>query len=159
MKDVFEAGWATCLDESISPWTKKYTCPGFVWIPRKTLSNENEYHIICCCTSGILIAQVLLEGRDRSKEKSEEFSQFKGATTGLLLRLCKSIFHMAKIVVLDSGFCVLRALVELRKRGVFAHALIKKRKYWPKYIKGDEIKAHFEGLEVGTADAIKGTLD
>ena len=66
---------------------------------------------------------------------------------------------MAKIIVLDSGFCVLRALVELRKRGVFAHALIEKRKYWPKYIKGDEIKAHFEGLEVGTADAIKGTLD
>ena len=66
---------------------------------------------------------------------------------------------MAKIVVLDSGFCVLRALVELRKRGVFAHALIKKRKYCPKYIKGDEIKAHFEGLEVGTADAIKGALD
>ena len=61
---------------------------------------------------------------------------------------------MAKIVVLDSSFCVLRALVELRKRGVFAHVLFKKRKYWPKYIKGDKIKVHFEGLEVGTADAI-----
>ena len=67
---------------------------------------------------------------------------------------------MVKIVVLDSGFCVLRTLVELRKREAFTPALIKKRKYWPKYIKGDEVnKAHFEGLEVRTADAIKGTLD
>jgi len=159
MTEVFEAGWATCLDESMSPWTNKYTCPGFVWIPRKPWPYGNEYHTICCCTSGILFAQELVEGRDRPKEKQEEYSEFKGATTGLLLRLCKSFFHMAKIVVLDSGFCVLRALVELRKRGVFAHALIKKRKYWPKYIKGDEIKAHFQGREVGTADAISGTLD
>ena len=66
---------------------------------------------------------------------------------------------MNKIIVLDSGFCVLRALIELRKRGVFARPLIKKRKYWPEHIKGDKIKAHFKGREVGTADTIKGSRD
>ena len=30
------------------------------------------------------------------------------------------------LVVLASGFCVLQGLVELKKVGVFAHALIKK---------------------------------
>ena len=61
--------------------------------------------------------------------------------------------------MLDSGFCVLQGIAELRKKGVFSAALIKKRKYWPKHIDGDGIKAHFKDLEVGTVDAMKGSLD
>ena len=53
------------------------------------------------------------------------------------------------MVVLDSGFCVLKGIVELKKRGVYASALIKKWKYWPKYIKGDAIKEHFDDKDVG----------
>ena len=129
MTEVFEAGWATCLDESMPPWTNKYTCPCFIWIPHKPSPFGNEYHTICRRNSGILFSQELVEGRECPKEKSEEFSQFKGATTGLLLHVCKTIFHMAKIIILDSVFCVLKSLIDLKKRGVFAHALIKKRKY------------------------------
>ena len=50
-----------------------------------------------------------------------------GSTTALLLRLCESAFHIGMFVILDSGFCVLRAIIELKKRGVFASALIKKK--------------------------------
>ena len=45
------------------------------------------------------------------------------------------------------------------KRGCFAHALITKRRYWPKHIPGDEIFAHFADKEIGDADAISGILD
>ena len=41
--------------------------------------------------------------------------------------------------MLDSGFCVLKGIAELKKKGVFAAALIKKRRYWPKFIDGDAI--------------------
>ena len=61
--------------------------------------------------------------------------------------------------MLDSGFCVLQGLVELKKLGVFAHALIKKRRYWPKHVKGDDIIHHFANKEVGSADALRGQLD
>ena len=61
--------------------------------------------------------------------------------------------------MLDSGFCVLQGIVELRKRGVFGAALIKKRRYWPKHIEGDRIKAHFEDKAVGDVDALAGVLD
>jgi hypothetical protein len=60
---------------------------------------------------------------------------------------------------LDSGFCVLNGIVELKKWGVFAAALIKKRQYWPKYIDGDLIKDHFNDMEVGSIDALSGKLD
>ena len=53
----------------------------------------------------------------------------------------------------------MQGIVELKKRGVYASALIKKRRYWPKYIKGDDIKSHFDGKDVGDCDAWKGQMD
>ncbi|KAG7339484.1 hypothetical protein IV203_034480 [Nitzschia inconspicua] len=69
------------------------------------------------------------------------------------------IWHTSNLVVLDSGLCVLKGLIELRKKGVFAYALIKKRRCWPKFICGDEITNHFQDKEVGAVDAWPGTLD
>lgn len=83
----------------------------------------------------------------------------KGKTVGLLLRMTRPIWYKGFVVVLDSGFCVLKGIVELAKKGVYGAALIKKRRYWPKYIKGDAIIDHFRTKEVGTADAWPGTLD
>ena len=82
-----------------------------------------------------------------------------GKTVGTLLRLMKSQFGTGKTVVLDSGFCVLQGLVELKKNGIYAHALIKKRRYWPKHVPGDAIVEHFNNKQVGETDAIRGELD
>ena len=49
-----------------------------------------------------------------------------GRKVGTLLHLMKSQFGTGKTVVLDSGFCVLQGLVELKKNGIYVHALIKK---------------------------------
>ena len=48
-----------------------------------------------------------------------------------------------KVVIMDSGFCVLLAVISLNKMGVLSDALIKKTIYWPRYAKAEEIKAHF----------------
>ena len=101
----------------------------------------------------------LVEGKDHPKEYAPPEYSTLGATVGLLLRLTKLLWHTGKVVVLDSGFCVLQGIVELKKRGVYAAALIKKRRYCPKYIRGDKIKAWFKGKQVGTADSWKGKLD
>ena len=60
---------------------------------------------------------------------------------------------------MDSGFCVLDAIIQLRKKGVFSSALIKKRRYWPKYIDGEAVKAHFADQDPGHFDALQGKLD
>ena len=54
-----------------------------------------------------------------------------GKTGGLLLRLCESIFHTGKVVILDSGICVLSGIIVLKKMGVYALALIKSRDTGP----------------------------
>ena len=82
-----------------------------------------------------------------------------GKTTGLLLRLTKPVWSTGKVFVLDSGFCVLKAIVELRNKGLFAASLIKKRRYWPKYIPGDDIIQHFVDKEVGHCDALVGKMN
>jgi Transposase IS4 len=48
-----------------------------------------------------------------------------GKTVGLLLRLTKTICDAGKVVILDSGFCVLKALIALKTYGIFAAAVIK----------------------------------
>ena len=97
----------------------------------------------------------MVEGKGRPNELGPtKYEDHGGKTVDLLLRMTKSIW-----VVWDSGFCVLIALIVLKKHGVFAHVLIKKHRYWPKYICIDAIKSHFAGKPIGFVDASPGTLD
>ena len=96
---------------------------------------------------------------DKFWEISGRFSSF-GAITSLLLELCQTIFHTGRIVILDSGFCVLQALIKLRSLGVYASAVIKKRRCWPRYVKGDVIDSHINDTkEIGEVATIKGNMD
>lgn len=159
MERVFTPGWISCLDESMSKWVNKYSCPGFVVVPRKPWPYGNEYHSIACGVSGVMYAVELVEGRDEPSERPKKKFSELGKTVGLLLRLTKPLWSTSKVVVLDSGFCVLKGIVELRKKGVFASALIKKRRYWPKYVEGDKIAEHFQDKAVGFVDCWEGELD
>ena len=159
MEIVFSPSWISCLDESISIWTSKWTCPGWMYVPRKPHPMGNEYHSICCGICGVMFAIELVEGKDHPKQRPAPKYNEEGKTASLLLRLCSGIFNTGKVVILDSGFCVLKAIIALKKKGVYASALIKKRRYWPRYIKGDAIKAHFEDEVVGVSKRLPGVLD
>ena len=89
---------------------------------------------------------------------AENFSEH-GKTAGLLLRLTESIHHSGRVVIMDSSFCVLLALVKLASFGVYSSAVIKKHRYWLKYIDGSNINVHFDFKEVGQTESLPGTLD
>ena len=158
MKDNCIPGYMNCLDESMRVWTNKFTCPGFIFIHCKPCPFSNKYHTVCCCSSGIMWGIDLVEGKDLPQQLGiQQYDNF-GSTVGLLLNMLSPIYHKGFIVILDSGFCVLKGIMEFRKKGVFASALIKKRQYWPKYIKGDDIKTHFKNKNEGDANSWAGTL-
>ena len=159
MREVFSPSWAVCLDESMSIWFNKWTCPGWVFCPRKPHPFGNEYHSICCGTSGIMFGIEMVEGKDHPKEIPADPTNTKGNTIGLLLRLCSSIYNSGRVVILDSGFCVLQGLVELRRLGVYASAVIKKRRYWPRHCPGKAMDQRLASKEVGDTDCIEGKLD
>ena len=159
MASIFSSSWVICLDESMSIWHNKFTCPGWIYCPRKPHPYGNEYHTACCGKSHILFSLELVEGKDHPSQLQTEFDNLGGKTVGLLLRMLKSYFATGKYVVLDSGFCVLKGIVELRKRGLFSCALIKKRRYWPTLVPSDTMQQYFEEMDVGDTDAVSGTLD
>ena len=155
----FTPSWINAIDESMSKWLNEYTCPGFMCVPRKPWKFGNEYHDAGCTMSDVIWQVDLCKGKDCPQHIDKKEYDELGATVGTLLCLTKPVHGCGKVFVLDSGFCVLKALVELMKKGVFAHALIKKRHYWPRHVPGDDIIVHFTNEEVGKADAIKGVLD
>ena len=76
-----------------------------------------------------MYAMEMVEGKDHPREIPKDDTHSKGTTPGLLLRLTRALYSSGKVLVLDSGFCVFRAILELMKVGVYAGALIKKRRY------------------------------
>ena len=155
----FLLSWINCIDESMSKWINKYMCPVFMYVPTKPWKFGNKYHDAGCADSYIIWALDLWEGKDQPQDLGPKQFDNIGKTTGSLLRLTKPVWSTGKVFVLDSRFCFLQALVELKKKGLFAAALIKKCRYWPKYVPGDEIIAHFDNKNVGDVDTIKGTMD
>ena len=159
MKEKFSPSWVSCLDESMSIWFNKWTCPGWMFVPRKPHPFGNEYHLVCCGKTGVMWAIELVEGKDALPTLQCSTNLLVGKTGDLLLRMLRPIFGTAKVVILDSGFCVLKALIELRKNGVYASAVVKKRRYWPTLVPGDAIDAKFKDEEVGATQSLRGELD
>jgi hypothetical protein len=103
----------------------------------------------------------LVKGKDKPDAHALEYDDLGGRTVGLLFHLTSSaIWNTGKLlVILDSGFCVLKALIELKKKGVYASALIKKQHFWPKGIDGDDIAHQFVNKPVGTTDRLSGICE
>ena len=100
----------------------------------------------------------MVEGKDHPPQIPEWFSEL-GRTTGLLMHMLECYFTTGRYVILDSGFCVLKALVELKQVSLFACTVIKKRRYWPAMVPGDTMMEAFNEVQVGDSMAISGVLD
>jgi hypothetical protein len=107
-----------------------------------------------------MFAIELVEGKGAPPQINKQFEQH-GKTAGLLPCMLQSYFHTARYIVLDSGFCALKGIIELRKNGLFGCALIKKRRYWPAGVPVDAMQQFFDadGVDVGDNHAIVGTMD
>ena len=51
MADNFLPSWINVID---SKWVTEYTCPGFMFVPRKPWPFGNEYHDAGCAESNII---------------------------------------------------------------------------------------------------------
>ena len=120
----FVPSWINCIDESMSKWLNEYTCPGFMFVPHKTWPFANQYHDAGCADSNIIWSLELCEGKVRPPQLNNKPFDDLGKTVGTLLWLTEPVWWSGKVFILDSGFCILKAIIELQKRGIFAVALI-----------------------------------
>ena len=73
--------------------------------------------------------------------------------------MLKSYFCAGKYVILDSGFCVLKALIELKKHGIYSCALIHKHRFWPSGVPGSSIDEQITGRKVGDVGVVQRTRE
>jgi hypothetical protein len=65
MQDIYVPSWVSCLDESMSIWNMRWSCPGYVFCPRKPHPVGNEYHTIADGFTTILYATEIVMGKDK----------------------------------------------------------------------------------------------
>ena len=58
-----------------------------------------------------------------------------------------------------TNFFVIQDFVDIQNIGVFAAEMIKKRRFWTKYISGNAIYTRYDGEEVVSMKYLHGTLD
>ena len=132
---IFLASWEICLNESMFILHSIWTCPGWVFYPWNPHLFGNECHTSCCALSGFLYVVKLVEVKEHPCQAIPlEFEDLDEKTVGLLLRTIKIYFFTGRYVILDSSFCVLKGLIHLSNKGIFACAVILKRRYWPSMV-------------------------
>ena len=71
--------------------------------------------------SGIFFVVGLVEGKEHPRQAVPlEFEELCGKTVVLLFRMMKSYFDTVRYIIIDSGFCVLKGIIQLSKNGFFS---------------------------------------
>ena len=119
-------------------WFHKYV-PGFMCVGGKSHPFCNERHNMCCGIMYIFCRAQIMEGKYLPQRLvQKEYNQL-GKIVSLMVRMCRPTFVSGKDVVLDIGFYVTKGITELKSKGVYSEALIKKWGCWLKVIHGDLI--------------------
>ena len=71
----------------------------------------------------------IVEGKDQTRVMGKKEFEEKGATAGLMARTTNPLWGTGKMMVMDSGFCVLERFISMVEKGVLGSELIKKRSY------------------------------
>ena len=118
IKYVFMPLWVSCLDWSISIYTNKFTCIGWVFLPRKTHPKLNDYHTIFCGENRIMYRWGLVKGKYSPKEfvsPESETGPGKSIMT-LMWRVTILGGGTGKMVIVYSVLCVLKGCIDMYER-------------------------------------------
>jgi len=159
-KEVFIPGWLVVVDESMVAFLNKY-CPGWTVVKRKPHPMGNEYHTTADCVTKVIFHIEICEGKDQPKEGEHSTNKYEaemGSKIGaLVVRMTEGLHGSGRAVILDSGFGYVPAVVQLKNKGLYATAYIKKHAHWPKYTKAQEAVEEMQGKHVGVVRVRRGT--
>lgn len=156
MEDVFTPGHTVCLDESMLR-------PMHSWmaVKRKPAARDAGYYPLYCAETGILFKVDLVEGKSRPKELAAVPNESTlGKTGALVMRMVDGLCGTGRVVVMDSAFCVVKAVKALYDSGLYATTLAKKRAEssgeWPHGVPGDRVREQMQGRPVGELHTLRG---
>ncbi|EDQ87032.1 uncharacterized protein MONBRDRAFT_27775 [Monosiga brevicollis MX1] len=138
MTQLFSPSSTMCLDKS-SVRHPSATTPLFRLPSTKPNPTSQEYHNLCDAETRVIMRMELARGQDGSGPAAKDELDF-GPLGALALRMTAPFNESGAVVVMDSTFCNLRAIVELRRRGLLAVTPIKQQQHqhWPQDLDGIE---------------------
>ena len=71
--------------------------------------------------------------------------------------MTEGLHRSGRCIILDSGFGYVPSVIQLKAKGLFSTAYIKKHAYWPKYTKAQEAMDEMQGKDVGLISVRRGT--
>ena len=107
----FTLSWINCIDKTMSKWVNEFTCPHFMYIPRKPWSFGNEYHDAGCANSDIVWALDLQERKGCPTNLGNKEFDDLGKTSGILLQLTKTAWSTGKVFVQTVAFVFFKLLL------------------------------------------------
>ena len=129
MTSIFLASWEICLNKFISILNSLCTFPRLVLCPRNPCLFGNEWYTACCALSGILLFVKVVEGKAHTRKAGPlECADLDENNLGLLLRMMKRYFATGTYIIIDSCLYLLKVLIWLSNKGVFACADTTKKK-------------------------------
>ena len=126
-----------------------------MFVPQNHHLSGKEYHTITCAKYKFIYNTEIVEGKDPPRVMDKKECEEKGAEAGLMVRMTNPIWGTGKLVVMDSGFCVLEVFISMVEKGVLGSASIKKRCYWTKGVPAEEILWNMQNKEVGDVEAVQ----
>ena len=136
---VYTPSGTVCLDENTISHTPTASSAGQS-LPRRPTPASTEYHTLCDAETRVVVKMELSSlargGEYAEPAVTEDEAKF-GKRGGLALRMARPFYSSGTVVVMDSAFCVVAALLEMQRRGVFAAAVVRKRRdCWPRHLDG-----------------------
>ena len=132
MQASWDPAWLMCVDEGMA-WNTGKNIPGGVFVDRKFWKLGNEHHSFADIIAVVIHDEIVM-GRDRPAGLTKEYEKEHGTgVVALVLRHIKCVKGSRRVIILDSGFCVLMLIAALGNFGLFGVSCIKKRRHWPKF--------------------------
>ena len=157
MEKVFTPGTVTCLSESVVAYHSD-DAPAWAFAGRRPPHPHGfAYHTMTDETTAVVFRLELVEGRHQPPQDAPPTP--RGSMAVRLDRLTAPLRGRGHIVVLDAASCELDGLVDLAKKGVYAAAVVRKRKCWPRHVPGEDILAYMKDKPVGELHVAQGTLE
>ena len=122
-------------------WLNKWDL-GFMYVGCKLHPFGNERHTIRCALTSILWRAHIVEGKDRPTNSLRRNGEIWGRLLASCYKSLSQYFQLIIVLYLTVAYCV-KGVSALLEFGVYADALIKNRKYWPKGVPGDSIDQYF----------------
>lgn len=157
MKSTYSPSFCVCLDESMSKWTNRWSAPIWTYLPRKPTPFGTEVKNIADAANSIVFVMEPVYATTEKKMFEETYK--KMCATILRLTLTSGLWETPRVLVGDSAFTSLEAMIALHSHKIHSVFVIKKKLSWPKDIPGEDLQLNVAKLTIyGSTYSRKGRV-